>query len=44
VQVEFPSAEQARSFREHLLSSGILDDMNVKTEPTVAEEDDTVSY
>jgi hypothetical protein len=44
VQVEFPSVEQARSFQERLLSSGILDDMNVKTEPTVTEEADTVSY
>lgn len=44
VQVEFSSAEEAKSFRDKLLSSGALDNVTVKTEPTVAEEEEAVSY
>jgi hypothetical protein len=44
VQVEFPFAEEARSFRERLLASGALDNVTVKTEPTVVEEEEVVSY
>jgi hypothetical protein len=44
IAVEFPSADQASSFREKLLGSGILDDMNVKTEPTVVEAADSAEY
>jgi hypothetical protein len=44
VTVEFPSAEEARSFRERLLASGALDNVTVKTEPTVVEEEEVVSY
>jgi hypothetical protein len=44
VAVEFASTEDATTFRERLLSSGILDTMNVKTEPTVVEEADSATY
>jgi hypothetical protein len=44
VQVEFSSTEDARSFRDRLLSSGALDNVTVKTEPTVAEEEEAASY
>jgi hypothetical protein len=44
VQVEFASADEANSFRERLLASGALDNVTVKTEPTVAEEADAVQY
>ena len=44
VAVEFASADDAKSFRERLLSSGALDNVNVKVEPTVVEEADTAQY
>jgi hypothetical protein len=37
VSTEFPSAEEAESFRKRLLASGVLDNMTVKIGPTVAE-------
>jgi hypothetical protein len=44
VAVEFPSVEEARSFRERLLASGALDNVTVKTEPTVVDEAEAVTY
>jgi hypothetical protein len=44
VSVEFPSAEEAKSFRERLLASGALDRVTVEKEPTVAELVEEVSY
>lgn len=44
VAVEFPSAEEASAFRERLLASGALDNVTVKTEPTVTEEAEAVTY
>jgi hypothetical protein len=42
--VEFDSADDARSGREKLLSSGVLDRFDDKTEPKVPEEAEQVSY
>jgi predicted nucleotidyltransferase len=44
VQVEFGSPEDAKAARERLLASGVLERVNVKAGPTVAEEAETVSY
>ena len=44
VAVEFSSAEDAQTFRERLLTSGALDNVTVKTEPTVVEEAESVEY
>jgi len=44
VAVEFDSADEAKSFRERLLGSGALDNVDVKVEPTVVEEADTAQY
>jgi hypothetical protein len=44
IGVEFPSAEEAKSFRERLLASGALDNVTVKTQPTVAELADEQAY
>ena len=44
VQVEFASADEATSFRERLLASGALDNVTVKTEPTVVELADEATY
>ena len=44
VAVEFGSVEDAQSFRERLLASGALDNVTVKTEPTVVEEAENVEY
>jgi hypothetical protein len=44
VQVEFASADEAKAARERLLSSGVLDRVTVKTEPTVTEEAESVAY
>lgn len=44
VRVEFGSTEEAESFRERLLASGVLDRVTVKTPPTVAEVADEASY
>jgi hypothetical protein len=42
--VEFPSVEDAKSFRERLLASGALDNVTVEKEPTVAELVDETAY
>ena len=44
VRVEFASVEDAKTFRERLLSSGALDNVDVKTPPTVVEVADTATY
>jgi hypothetical protein len=44
VAVEFASTEEASAFRERLLGSGALDNVTVKTEPTVTEEAEAVTY
>jgi hypothetical protein len=46
VRVEFPSVEQAKSFRERLLASGAIErgGMRLKMGPTVAEVDDATTY
>ena len=44
VRVEFDSADQAKSFREKVLSSPVLDNVNVKVPPTVTELADQASY
>ena len=44
VMVEFASADEAKAGREKLLSSGVLDRFEDKTEPTVLEEAEQVSY
>jgi hypothetical protein len=44
VQVEFDSPEDAKAAREQLLASGVLERVNVKAGPIVAEEAETVSY
>lgn len=44
VAVEFSSAEDAQSFQERLLGSGALDNVTVKTAPTVVEEAESVEY
>jgi hypothetical protein len=44
VAVEFASADDAKSFRERLLASGALDNVEVKTRPTVVEQADAATY
>ncbi len=44
VRVEFDSAEEARSFRDKLRSSPVLDNVNVRLPPTVTELADQASY
>ena len=44
IQVEFASVEDAKAARERLLSSGVLDRVRVKAEPTVAEVADVATY
>ncbi len=44
VRLEFASAEDARSFRDRLLSSGVLDRLDVRVPPTVVEVVETQSY
>ena len=44
VGVEFPAAEDAKSFRERLLASGALDNVTQKIAPTVVELTDETRY
>jgi len=44
VRVEFESAEQARSFRDKLRSSDVLQNVEVKHPATVAELADQATY
>jgi len=44
VRVEFASIEEAKSFVERLLDSGVLGTFTVRTPPTVVEVVETRSY
>jgi hypothetical protein len=44
VAVDFGSADDAATFREGLLASGALDNVTIKTEPTVVEQAEAVEY
>ena len=46
VRVEFPSVEQAKTFRERLIASGVMEraGMRLKLGPTVADVDDATTY
>lgn len=44
IQVQFASSDEAKAARERLVSSGILDRVTVKSEPTVTEEAESVAY
>jgi hypothetical protein len=44
IGVAFASTDEAKSFRERLLSSGALDRVTVKLEPTVTELADEATY
>jgi hypothetical protein len=44
VALEFGSAEEAQTFRERLLGSGALDNVTIKTEPTIVEIADEAKY
>lgn len=44
VQVAFASSDEADAARERLLNSGVLDRVEVRAGPTVAEEAETVEY
>jgi hypothetical protein len=42
IQVEFASTEEAKTARERLLASGVLDRFDDKTGPTIVEEAELV--
>ena len=44
IRVEFASVDDARSFRERLMGSSALDNVNVKTPPTIVEVADEETY
>jgi hypothetical protein len=44
VRVEFGSVGEARAFREKLMSSGALDNVEVRTPPTIVELADQATY
>jgi len=44
IRVEFDSVEDARTFRERLLNSGVLDQVTLKTGPTIVEIADQETY
>jgi len=44
IRVEFDSVEDAKTFRERLLGTGVLDNFTVKTGPTVVEVADQETY
>jgi hypothetical protein len=44
VMVEFASADEAKSGREKLLASGVLDRFEDRTDPKVLEEAEQISY
>jgi hypothetical protein len=44
VAVEFASADDARVFRERLLAGPALDNVDVKTPPTIVEQAESASY
>jgi hypothetical protein len=44
VRTEFASVDEAKSFRERLLASQVMDNVTVKLEPTVVEIADEATY
>ncbi len=44
VSTEYASADEAKSLRDRLLASGVLDNFTVKIEPTVTELADSAQY
>ena len=44
IRLEFPSADQAKAFRERLLESGVLERITVKGGPEVVELADEAEY
>jgi hypothetical protein len=44
VATEFETPDAAAAFRDRLLASGVLDDMTVKTPPTVVDVVDQAEY
>jgi hypothetical protein len=44
VRIEFASAEEAKAFREKVLSSTVLQNVTVKVPPTVVELADQATY
>lgn len=44
VRLEFDSVDDAKTFRERLLSSGVLNNVTVKTQPTIIEVADEKRY
>src|SRR3712207_4007550 len=44
IQVEFESADDARSAREELIASGVLDRVEVRSQPTIAGVAEAVAY
>jgi len=44
VRVEFDSTDEAKSFRDQVLASTVLQNVTVKLSPTVTELADQVSY
>ena len=44
IQVEFPTADDARAAREQLVASGMLERVAVRTGPSIAEPAEQVEY
>ena len=44
VRIEFDSSDEAKSFRDKVLASTVLQNVTVKLSPTVTELADQVSY
>jgi hypothetical protein len=44
IGLDFASVDDAKSFRDRLLASGVLDNLTVKVPPTVVEEADSATY
>ena len=44
LRTEYNSVEEAKTFREKLLASGVLDRFNVKTGPTIVEVAEQETY
>jgi hypothetical protein len=44
IRVEFGSVDEAKSFRERLMGSTALDNVTVKTPPTIVEVEDEATY
>ena len=44
IAVEFPSPEEAKAAHQRLLASGVLDRVEVKSEPTIVEQVESIAY